>query len=192
MSTWITTASGRAVAAVTLAAGLALATTSCSNPGTDRTAPAAAGSPAGGSAAPSQQPEAPATPLAELIGHHGLVLSITSAQRDPAGYLTVRGQMRNDGSETTAIPAALRGNEREVLRNGSSLAGATLVDYAQGKRYYVLRDTEGRPLTTTGISSLKAKERVTVFMQFPAPPASTTTVGLQLPTFDTANLRIAD
>lgn len=38
------------------------------------------------------------------------------------------------------------------------------------KRYYVLRDTDGRPLTTTNFPALKAGESLPVFMQFPAPP----------------------
>ncbi len=65
------------------------------------------------------------------------------------------------------------------------------MDFARGKRYYVLRDTDGRPLTTTGLSTLRAGESVHVFMQFPAPPASTTTVGFQLPLFDTANIKVS-
>lgn len=89
------------------------------------------------------------------------------------------------------VPAELRGNELEVLRTGPSLGGATVVDFAQHKRYYVLRDTDGRPLTTTGLTTLKADESVHVFMRFPAPPMSTTTVGFQLPLFDTANINIS-
>jgi CheY-like chemotaxis protein len=58
-----------------------------------------------------------------------------------------------------------------VVRNGQSLAGATLTDFKHRKRYYVLRDAEGRPLTTTGLQSLQPRESVTVFWQFPAPNA---------------------
>ncbi|WP_406451401.1 hypothetical protein [Streptomyces sp. NBC_01622] len=119
-------------------------------------------------------------------------MTITSAERDPvAGYLTVRGNLKNDGAGTVVVPAELRGNELDVLRTGPSLGGATVVDFSQHKRYYVLRDTDGRPLTTTGLSTLKAGESVHVFMQFPAPPTSTTTIGFQLPLFDTANIKIS-
>ncbi|WP_346186460.1 hypothetical protein [Streptomyces osmaniensis] len=128
--------------------------------------------------------------LAELQGRDGLPLIITSAERGPAGYLTVRGDLKNGAAETVVVPAELRGNERDVFRAGPS-AGATVVDFARSKRYYVLRDTDGRPLTTTGLSTLKAGERVHVFMQCPAPPASTTTVGFQLPQFDTANIQVS-
>ncbi|WP_323183699.1 hypothetical protein [Streptomyces prunicolor] len=118
-------------------------------------------------------------------------MTITSAERNRAGCLTVSGDLKNDGASTAVVPAELRGNELDVLRTGPSLGGATVVDFAQRKRYYVLRDTDGRPLTTTGLSTLKVGESVHVFMQFPAPPTSTTTVGFQLPLFGTANIKIS-
>ncbi|MFJ6901529.1 hypothetical protein [Streptomyces hokutonensis] len=140
---------------------------------------------------PREQQSLPGTPLAELQGPEDLTMTITSAERDPSGYLTVRGDLKNNGAETAVVPAELRGNELAVLRAGPSLAGATVVDFARHKRYYVLRDTDGNPLTTTGLSTLKPRESVHVFMQFPAPPASTTTVGFELPLFDTANIKIS-
>ena len=59
------------------------------------------------------------------------------------------------------------------------------------KRYYVLRDTDGRPLTTTGLPTLKSGESIPVFMQFPAPPSSTTEVDFQLPGFASASIQIS-
>ncbi|ALV39262.1 hypothetical protein [Streptomyces sp. CdTB01] len=190
MSTWTTATLGRRLAALAITAGLVLGAAACSDgsPQQDRALAAASDA---GSSAPRPQEGRAGAPLAELQGQNGLALTITSAERDPAGYLTVRGALKNDGAELTVVPAELRGNELEVLRTGPSLAGATVVDFARSKRYYVLRDTDGRPLTTTGLSTLKAGESVRVFMQFPAPPASTTTVGFQLPLFDTANIKIS-
>ncbi|MFE9024356.1 hypothetical protein ACFYNL_38225 [Streptomyces sp. NPDC007808] len=161
---------------------LLLATAGCADaPHKPKRTPATAGA---ASQTRSEQP------LARLTGPAHLALTITEADRDPSGFLTLRGTMTNKGADTTMIPAELRGNERHVLRNGQSLAGATLIDFHHRKRYYVLRDTEGRPLTTTGLNSLKARQSVAVFWQFPAPPATTTAVDIQLPLFDTATLRI--
>lgn len=170
--------------------GLALGVTACSDgsPGQGHAPAAAPGSVSG----PASREQLQAgTSLAGLQGPNGLTLTITSAERDPAGHLTIRGDLTNGRAEATVVPAALRGNELEVLRTGPSLAGATVVDFVRDKRYYVLRDTDGHPLTTTGLSTLKARERVRVFMQFPAPPAGTATVGLQLPLFDTATIEIS-
>jgi hypothetical protein len=186
MSTWTTRRLGRRLAALALTTGLALAAAACSLAGTGQDGTVAAAS---GTHTRTHQ-KLTGTALAELEGRHGLALTITSATREPAGCLTVRGNLKNDAPETTVVPAELRGDELGVYRTGPSLAGATVVDFAHSKRYYVLRDTSGHPLTTTGLSTLDAGESVRVFMQFPAPPTGTTTVGLQLPTFDSANIQI--
>ncbi|MFD6124827.1 hypothetical protein ACFWHE_24795, partial [Streptomyces hydrogenans] len=89
------------------------------------------------------------------------------------------------------LPGEMRGNETEVVKHGLSLGGATLVDSSAKKRYYVLRDTDGRPLTTTGLDSLGPGKSTAVFMQFPAPPATTTEVSFQLPTFEPATLKLS-
>ncbi|SEC16368.1 hypothetical protein SAMN05216489_00044 [Streptomyces sp. 3213] len=189
MNTWTTTAPGRRLAALTLTAALGLGAAGCSDtsPQQDRLAAASAS----GNASPREQLVKTGDPLTELQGQNGLSLTITSAERDPAAYLTIRADLRNDGAETAVVPAELRGDELAVLKTGPSLAGATITDFGQHKRYYVLRDTSGHPLTTTGLSTLKAGESVHVFMQFPAPPASTTEVGFQLPLFDTATIKIS-
>jgi hypothetical protein len=191
MSTWAITAPPRRMAWVAATTALAFAVTGCSGGSAHQDRAVTATTQAGGTA-PRTQQGVTDTPLAKLEGQGGLGLTITSAERGPAaGYLTVRGDLKNDGAATTVVPAELRGNELDVLRAGPSLGGATVVDFAHHKRYYVLRDTDGRPLTTTGLSTLKAGESVRVFMQFPAPPTSTATVGFQLPLFDTANIKIS-
>lgn len=141
--------------------------------------------------APSAQNGGEQETLAELKGTNGLLLQITSADRDSGGFVTVNGTLHNDGDKSIAVPSALSGNETEIIRNGRSLGGATLVDSKSKKRYYVLRDTEGRPLTTTGFSTIKPGDRLAVFMQFPAPPADTTEVTFQLPTFASATISIS-
>ncbi|MGW2491737.1 hypothetical protein ACWCV9_31580 [Streptomyces sp. NPDC001606] len=195
MSMRFTRNAGRVTAAVAVAAGLALGAAGCGGSGDDGggrhgSSPAASASRTGGSA-PSAQEGQSDRPLAELKGSGGLLLRITSAQRDAGGFVTVNGTLKNDGAESLVIPSALSGNETEIVRNGRSLGGATLVDPQGKKRYYVLRDTEGRPLTTTGFSTLKAGADLAVFMQFPAPPANTNEVELQVPTLSTATIQIS-
>jgi hypothetical protein len=176
-----------------LAAGLAVGATGCGGGGggdakkPDSSPSASRASGAGPSAQEGQSDQ----PLAEVRGSDGLLLQIISAQRDSGGFVTVNGTMKNDGSQTVVIPSALSGNETEIIKNGRSLGGATLVDPQGKKRYYVLRDTEGRPLTTTGFSTLKAGDTLAVFMQFPAPPANTSEVEFQLPTFTSASIKIS-
>ncbi|PPS86584.1 hypothetical protein [Streptomyces sp. MH60] len=140
---------------------------------------------------PDAQEDDSGQALAELKGPSGLFLKVTASERDAGGFITISGDLKNDGEKTVNIPAQLSGNETEIIRNGSSLGGATLVDPKGKKRYYVLRDTDGRPLTTTNFPALKAGESLPVFMQFPAPPADTAEVTLQLPMFTTGTIEIS-
>jgi hypothetical protein len=178
--------------ALTLAAGLALGSAGCGGGGDDDKKPeqSTSASKGGGSHASPQEGQSD-EPLAELKGPNGLILRISSAVRDSGGFITVSGALKNDSGTEAVIPSALSGNETEIINNGLSLGGATLVDSRSKKRYYVLRDTEGRPLTTTGFSTLKAGESIDVFLQFPSPPTTSSDVTFQLPLFPSAVIKIS-
>ncbi|MER6392919.1 hypothetical protein ABT236_31225 [Streptomyces sp. NPDC001523] len=186
----------RGGAVVVVTAVLALALAGC-GVGDDSKAkepqkPSSAQSQGGGSKAPvpsGGQTSAPTEVIATVEGANGMVLVINSAKRDSGGFLTVSGQIKNNGSQSFAGTSAWRGNE--LNQSGESVAGATLVDKAGKKRYYVLRDTDGRCLCTTGVSSVGAGQVVPIFVQFPAPPASTAEMEFSLPTFATATVKIS-
>ncbi|WP_033285193.1 hypothetical protein [Streptomyces sp. NRRL F-525] len=192
MSIRFTSTARRGTVALAVAAGLALGVAGCGSGGDDNKKPdtTASASKSSGSD-PSAQEGQSETPLAELRGTDGLLLQITSADRDSGGFVTVNGVLKNDGDKLLVIPSALRGDETEILQHGTSLGGATLVDSKGKKRYYVLRDTDGRPLTTTGLTTIKAGGTVAVFMQFPAPPSTTTEVSFELPTFPVGTIKIS-
>ncbi|MFJ7075047.1 hypothetical protein [Streptomyces sp. NPDC098781] len=191
MSIRFTTKARRGMVVMTIAAGLALGAAGCGSGGDDKKPEASSSASRTGGSGPSAQEEQAGEPLAELKGPNGLLLQITSASRDTGGFITINGELQNDGDKTLTIPAQLSGNETEIIRNGRSLGGATLVDSKGKKRYYVLRDTDGRPLTTTGISAIKSGETIPVFMQFPAPPTDTADVSFQLPMFAPADITIS-
>ncbi|MFE7647955.1 hypothetical protein [Streptomyces phaeoluteigriseus] len=189
-----TAKAGRGVVALTAVAGLAVGATACSGgggDGDDEKPQNSASASQGNGSQPSAQEGQSEEPLAEVKGPSGLLLQLTSAVRDAGGFITVSGALKNDSGTEVVVPSALSGNETEIINNGLSLGGATLVDSKSKKRYYVLRDTEGRPLTTTGFSTLKAGESIDVFLQFPSPPADTTDVSFQLPLFPSAVIKVS-
>ncbi|GGW64357.1 hypothetical protein [Streptomyces griseoloalbus] len=192
MSMRFSTKARRGMVVLTTAAALALGVAGCGGGGGDDKKPesSASASKQNGSDPSAQEGQA-GEPLAELRGSDGLLLQITSAQRDAGGFVTVNATLKNDGAKSVVVPAALSGNETEIVRNGRSLGGATLVDVKGKKRYYVLRDTDGRPLTTTGFSTIKTGESLSVFMQFPAPPTDASEVTFQLPTFASGTIQIS-
>ncbi|WP_405647994.1 hypothetical protein [Streptomyces sp. NBC_00019] len=191
MSIRFTTKARRGMVALTVAAGLAVGVAGCGGGGDDDKKPEASASASKDTGSNPSAQEGTDEPLAELKGEDGLILEITSAQRDSGGFVTVSGEMKNDGAEAARVSVRTSGDETEIIRHGTSLGGATLVDSASKKRYYVLRDTDGRPLTTTGMPRIKAGDSIPVFMQFPAPPTDTGEVTFQLPTFAAATITIS-
>ncbi|MFI1941448.1 hypothetical protein ACH44C_30480 [Streptomyces purpureus] len=179
--------------AVALATGLALAVSGCGDEGdaTKDKPAASASNPKGSGNGKQPQTEAPTETLAVLKGQGGLELTVQSAKRDAGGFLTVTGKLSNTSDASVAVPAQVSGNETEIIKHGTSLGGATLVDSTGKKRYYTLRDTDGRPLTTSGLGLIAQGASTNVFMQFPAPPASTSEVSLQLPTFSPGTIKLS-
>ncbi|MEU3103642.1 hypothetical protein [Streptomyces griseoflavus] len=191
MSTRFTTKARRGVVAMAVAAGLALGVAGCGGGDDDKKPQASASESKGRGSDPSAQEGQADEVLAELKGADGLILTLESAKRDAGGFVTVSGTIKNDGAEAVRVPAEARGDETEIIRHGVSLGGATLVDSKSKKRYYVLRDTDGRPLTTTNMPRIKAGASIPVFMQFPSPPTETTEVAFQLPTFASGTIQIS-
>ncbi|MET9373319.1 hypothetical protein ABZX98_04080 [Streptomyces sp. NPDC002992] len=193
MSVRYATKTRRGMVVVVIAAGLVLGAGGC---GSDDEPPQKKSSASSQASKASEgnkgaQTEEPAEVLAVLKGQKGLEFTVESAKRDVGGFLTVSGTLANTSDTTQIIPTQLAGDETEIIQHGISLGGATLVDSVGKKRYYVLRDTDGRPLTTTGLSDLGAGRSTNVFMQFPAPPVSTAEVTLQLPTFRPGTIKLS-
>ncbi|NNJ06767.1 hypothetical protein HHX38_21920 [Streptomyces sp. PKU-MA01144] len=130
--------------------------------------------------------------LATINGSNGFQFVVHEAVRDQGGFLTITGTLRNTSDKRAFAPIEWNGQENNVRRTGRSLAGMTLVDKAEKKRYYVLRDTEGFPLTTTGITAVGAgDDGISFFAQFPSPPDKTTQVDIQIPLMPTATIEIS-
>ncbi|WP_030623184.1 hypothetical protein [Streptomyces sclerotialus] len=206
MSMWQITRARRTVAAASLAAALALTLSACGEDG-NRSAGTVAGQGTEGGQGEerAEQPERPEQPeqpeqpddsrvIATLRGADGISLDVTSVTRDSGGFVTVNGVIKNSSDSEYFGTDFWTGPELALQKGagGGSLGGASLIDKAEKKRYYTLRDTEDRPLTTLGLSSIKPRSENRVFMQFPAPPKSTTEVDLQIPTFQSASLTLAD
>ncbi|MGW1880838.1 hypothetical protein [Streptomyces sp. NPDC001970] len=187
----------RAAAAVTAAVALTFTLAACG--GGDDKAGDDAGtqseSPGKGGSEQQEQgnkPQESETVIATIKGQDEITLEVTSVVRDSGGFVTVKGHVKNAGDKDFYGTKMWTGPELDIKKGagGSSMAGATLVDKSEKKRYYILRDTENRPLATTGIPVLKAGSTTPVFMQFPAPPESTTEVDFEMPTFAASTLKI--
>ena len=188
----------RAGAAALLAAALAFSLTACGgDDGTGKENTGSSSSSGTGKDQPSKGGDGKTYPdtgkaIATFKGEKSLEMVIHEAKRDSGGFLTVTGTMKNTGSEDFSTPIQWNGQEQDVAMTGSSFAAMTLTDSKEKKRYYVLRDTDNRPLTTTKYTSpIKAGGTLSFFAQFPAPPTSTTEVGVTFPGFTTGTIEIS-
>lgn len=188
----------RATTAAVLAAAAAITLTACGGgggggdgKGGGKTSPPAGASAKAGSTGGSSPSASPTQVLAEIKGGQGMSVVINSAVRDKDGFVTVEGVLTNSGSESFDADG-WRGNETALAASGASVAGAVLVDEAGKKRYYVLRDTEGRCLCTMGLIDIEPKESRTFYAQFPSPPETTTSVEFELPTMPPAKIPISE
>ncbi|MGW0827444.1 hypothetical protein [Streptomyces sp. NPDC002845] len=190
------TTKGRMVmTAVTIASGLVFMVAGCGGGGDDDKT-----SNAGSSSAPAdnsgddgkQESEAPAaeTVLAEVKAG-GLTLMVTSATRDEGDFVTVEGTVTN-GTGQPWVGADWRGDESELIKNGGSIAGASLIDQTGKKKYLVLRDTEGRCLCTRFTGGVQTGATTEWFAQFPAPPEGTTEVDFQVGSMPPASIELSE
>ncbi|MFD9881353.1 hypothetical protein ACFWZT_07800 [Streptomyces alboflavus] len=148
----------------------------------------------GGGGEESQQDDQPQSSdevLAEVKGEESITLTVKSAIRDEGGFVTVSGTVTNNGSRFFAA-ANWRGEERELNKNGSSVAGANLVDGKGKKRYLVLRDTSGRCLCTKFTGGVKPGQTSDWYAQFPAPPEGTTEMTFQVGAMPPAPIELSE
>ncbi|MFG2450619.1 hypothetical protein [Streptomyces sp. NPDC048512] len=185
-----------ALSAVAITAGLLLTVAGCGGGG-DGDADKGASSPSApaksssdGDKGQTQTPESDPV-LAEVKGENGLTLAVTSAKRDDGGFVTVEGTVTNN-TDNTWIAANWRGDERELSKNGASIAGATLIDQKGKKKYLILRDTSGRCLCTQFTGGVRQGATAQWFAQFPAPPADTTSVDFQVGSMPPASIEISE
>jgi hypothetical protein len=198
MSIRRTTISRRAAAAVLMAVAMTFAVSGCGGDegktkdvGSSTSSKSANGDGESKSDTAAGEGVDPNVKLAEVKGRSGLLFVVNEVKRDTGGFVTVSGEIKNDGDGVRST-GQWAGTESAVqAANPNSVAGATLVDKAGKKRYYVLRDTDNRCLCTTGLTAIQPGKSVSIFMQFPAPPSTTTEVDFTLPTFATASLKIS-
>ncbi|MFP8940401.1 hypothetical protein ACLIYM_03050 [Streptomyces fenghuangensis] len=198
MGTWKTGKLRRSGVAALLAAALAVSAAAC---GGDEGAKEKDGSPSassenqggekGGEGEGKTLPDTSKV-IATLKGDKGIEMIVHEVERDGGGFLTVSGQFKNTSSQGYSIPVTWSGPEKAVAATQRSIAAMTLVDSKEKKRYYVLRDTDNRPLTTTSFEPyIKPDASLPFFAQFPAPPSDTTEVSLQFPGFPNASIEIS-
>ncbi|MFE9253148.1 hypothetical protein [Streptomyces sp. NPDC007088] len=187
-----------ALVAAALTAAMSLSLGACgdsgdSDGGAEKSTVPSSSAASGKQGAPSETPSESTGDniLAEVRGENGITLKITAATRDNSGFVTVSGSVAN-GTGRGWTGANWTGDEKELVNNGGSMAGASLVDGAEKKRYLILRDTEGRCLCTKFTGGLLRGRTTDWYAQFPAPPKETTTVTFQVGAMPPAEIPLTE
>lgn len=187
----------RGMAAVAMATGLVLTVVGCSGGGDgdgdgEGKTPAASDQKNSDDGDKDQSAEeGSGEPLAEVKGGDDISLTITSAKREDGGFVTLNGEVKNNGSMAWS-GVKWRSDESEVGNaNPASMAGARLVDKKGKKRYYILRDTEGRCLCTSFKGGIRGGGSKTWYAQFPAPPDGNNDVDFQIADLPAASITVS-
>ncbi|GAB2802696.1 hypothetical protein [Streptomyces daliensis] len=189
----------RGMTAVAITTGLVLAVAGCgggddgkdeadASPGSSENGGGDGGDKGGGGDAGSDGDEV----LAEVKGSDDITLTFNSAKREEGGFVTITGTVANGGSGLWLSPSWSGDEEELAAKNASSMAGAKLVDKVGKKRYYILRDTEGRCLCTVFQGGIKGGESKTWYAQFPAPPEDNNKIDFQIADMPPATLQISE
>ncbi|NGN67060.1 hypothetical protein G5C51_24525 [Streptomyces sp. A7024] len=130
--------------------------------------------------------------IATIKGDKGLTVEINSLTRDSGGFLTLKGKLKNSSSETITTEEWTTQDEELGSSGEVTVAGLTLVDKKEKKRYFLLRDTEANCLCSVLGGGIEPKKSTRFYGQFPAPPSSTTEVDLDVPTVGVTTVKISD
>ena len=138
----------------------------------------------GVSNAPGAAPAGPAAvALATADGEKaGTRVEITELKRSSDNTLTLKFALVNDGTESVSSNYNY-GDPQNSIKDFNSIGGVTLVDGANKKKYFVVRDTETNCLCSRDIKDIAPKSRANLWAKFPAPPDDVQKISIVIPHF---------
>ena len=129
----------------------------------------------------------PAAPAAAVIAtadgeKGGTRVDITELKRSGDNTVTLKFAMVNDSPDRLSFGYDY-GDPDHSIKDFSSIGGVTLVDSANKKKYFVVRDTENSCLCSRDLKDIPAKSRGNVWAKFPAPPDEVQKISIVIPHF---------
>jgi hypothetical protein len=107
---------------------------------------------------------------------------ILELKRTSGDQLMLRFMIVNDASKPFNFSDSLA-DPAFSGKDHSSVSGVHILDGANKKKHFVLRDTEGNCVCSRKLDDIAAKSRMTVWARFPAPPEGTQKVSIVIPRF---------
>jgi len=164
------TSSSAAPTATTTAATATTATTA---------APPPAAAPATGTAPAAAAPAGIASADGETSG---VKVVVQELKRTSGGTVSMKFTITNGSDKEVGGGYSYGDKDHEIIDHGS-VGGVQLVDEAGKKKYFVVRDTDGKCVCSQGVHSLKPGDTVNVWARFPAPPDNVPKITIIVPHF---------
>lgn len=112
----------------------------------------------------------------------GTRVEVTELKRSSDNTLTLRFAMVNDGADRHLIGYDY-GDGQQGATDVATIGGVTLVDGANKKKYFVVRDSENNCLCSRGLKDIPARSRANLWAKFPAPPDDVQKISIVIPHF---------
>ena len=161
--------------------------TAVSQPAAPAPAPQAAPQPAAQPA--TQVPQATANPaptqppaavLATADGEQpGTRVEVTELKRTSGGTVNLKFVMINDSDKKINFGYEFSKSASDY----ASISDITLMDEKNKKKYFVVRDSEGKCACSSGLKDLRPKDRVSLWAKFPAPSEDVQKISVVIPHF---------
>src|SRR5215212_4652906 len=155
-------------------------TESASAPAVKEAPAAAPVAPASTAAPPTAA--APPTGIASAEGEQsGVTLVVQELKRTSGGTVSLKFSVTNASTET--LDYGYNYGENNRTSDFASVGGVVLVDEANKKKYFVVRDSEGQCVCSRGLKDQHAGETRNLWARFPAPPDDVQKVSVVVPHF---------
>jgi hypothetical protein len=112
----------------------------------------------------------------------GTRVEVTELKRASDNTVTLKFAMVNDGSDRHSISYDY-GDGQQGATDYATIGGVTLVDGANKKKYFVVRDSENNCLCSRGLKDIPASSRANLWAKFPAPPDDVQKISIVIPHF---------
>ncbi len=132
-------------------------------------------------AVPAQAPAAAV--LASTEGELSDVrIDITQFKRDSGGTVTLRFLLANNSASSVAMYGSWLGDSK-ISSDHRGVGGIHLLDAANKKKYFVVRDADSTCVCSRAVDDVKAGGKVNLWAKFPAPPPDVQRLTLVIPHF---------
>jgi len=148
-------------------------------------ASAAAPAPSASNTAPASTLTSVATPggVASADGEKsGVKVVVQELKRTSGGTISMKFTIVNTSDKKFGFGYDF-GDADHSVADYNSVGGVHLVDEAGKKKYFVVRDTEGKCICSRDVKELKPGENANLWARFPAPPDDVQKIAIVIPHF---------